>query len=444
VGVRVRVRQMIVGGGRAFHFNFKDLVKNVESVEQNCKDRGLKDVDVRRIVELYQKEKTIVQSMSMVKAEQRLAEKKPNNREECLSLKEKHKKLTAELEDIEVHLSRLAKSIPNNTHPSSPRGDVPREIRRAGGRPPTDEQKTFPPKSHLELASGRMFDFEAGSKVCGSKFYYSRGASAFLELALTNWALHFVASRGYTPYITPDVATASMVEACGFEPRGDASQIYGIDGNEMCLVGTSEITLGGIHSDTIFEYPEKQLPIRMAGVSHCFRRETGHAGIGVKGIYRVHQFTKVEMFTICLPSESEKEFDRIVKIQEEMYGESLNLRYRVLDINTTDLGNPAYRKYDIEAWMPSRGDFGEISSTSNCTDYQARRLSLRYRPGPNQPVEYLHTLNGTALAVPRVMMALLENNQVNSSGLVVLPEALSPFLNGFNGIDHTGALVKVN
>jgi len=217
----------------------------------------------------------------------------------------------------------------------------------------------------------------------------------------------------------------------GFNPRGAESNIYAVDGTDLCLIATAEITLGGYNAGKVFT-PE-QLPIRYAGISHCFRREAGSAGQFSKGMYRVHQFTKVEMFAFCLPQDSEDMLDRIVAVEERVF-QGLELPYRIVDTCTGDLGGPAYRKFDFEAWMPGRGDkgeYGEVTSASNCTDYQARRLGIRYKDqGGKNP--FVHTLNGTALAVSRALVGLLENFQ-QADGSIRMPEKLAAYT-GFKEI----------
>jgi seryl-tRNA synthetase len=252
----------------------------------------------------------------------------------------------------------------------------------------------------------------------------------FLELGLVRYALDILQKKGFTPFITPDVAREEILEGIGFNPRGAESNVYTLEGEDSCLVGTAEITLGGYYSDTIFA--KDKLPLRMAGLSHCFRREAGAAGQFSKGLYRVHQFTKLEMFVYCLPEESGKFHEELRSVEEEIFS-GLEIPFRVVDTCTGDLGAPAYRKWDLEAWMPGRanppsrngGEWGEVTSTSNCTDYQARRLNIKYKDDDGKN-KFVHMLNGTAIAISRGIIAVLENFQ-QADGTVKLPKALVPY-----------------
>jgi seryl-tRNA synthetase len=248
-----------------------------------------------------------------------------------------------------------------------------------------------------------------------------------LELGLQRFALDRVMARGFEPVITPDLARPAILEGTGFNPRGDETQVYSIEGHDLCLVGTAEITLGGLRADELLD--ESALPIKHAGLSHCFRTEAGAAGRESKGLYRVHQFTKVEMFVTCRPEDSETIHDEMREIEEGIF-QDLEIPYRVIDVASGDLGAPAYRKFDIEAWMPGRGesgDYGEVTSASNCTDYQARRLKARFKRADTKKNELVHTLNGTAVAVARTLIPLLENHQ-RGDGSVAIPKALQPYV----------------
>jgi len=253
-----------------------------------------------------------------------------------------------------------------------------------------------------------------------------------LEHALVRFALDHLRDEGFTLYATPDMARMKVLDGTGFTPRGEESQIYRIDGQDLGLIATAEITLGGLLMDEIL--PAERLPLKIAGVSHCFRVEAGAHGRASRGLYRVHQFTKVEMFAFTAPEDSDAMHAEMLRIEEHIY-QQLGIPYRVIDIATGDLGGPAYRKFDLEAWMPGRGDggdWGEITSTSNCTDYQARRLAIRFRRARGKKPELVHTLNGTAIAASRTPIAILENYQ-QADGSVVVPEVLRP-LTGFDRI----------
>jgi seryl-tRNA synthetase len=309
------------------------------------------------------------------------------------------------------------------THPDAPIGKDDSEnveIRRWGDPPDFG----FEPKDHVELGDSLgVIDFDAGAKVAGSKFYFLRGDAVLLELGLIRYAMDILLERGYQPTITPDLARDEMLVGTGFIPRGPETQIYSVEDSDLSLIATAEITLGGTLADEILD--EDDLPIRLAGLSHCFRTEAGSHGRASRGLYRVHQFTKVEMFAFTTPEQSEALHNEMVEIEEHIF-QGLGLPYRVVDICTGDLGGAAYRKYDLEAWMPGRNDFGEVTSTSNTTDYQARRLRIRYRKDGGRP-QLLHTLNGTALAISRALIALLEIYQ-QQDGSIALPKTLVPYV----------------
>jgi seryl-tRNA synthetase len=335
----------------------------------------------------------------------------------------------AELKTIEQNLEKEARRIPNMAHPDAPRGKEDKdnlEVKRVGKPPHFD----FTPKDHVKLGQELdILDFDTATKVSGVKYYYLKNEGVLLELGLERYALDILLKHGFTPFITPDVAKEEILEGIGFNPRGPESNIYTLEGGEGALVGTAEITLGGYYSNTII--PKAKLPLNMTGLSHCFRREAGAAGQFSKGLYRVHQFTKLEMFIYCLPEESGQWHERLRLIEEEIFS-GLDIPFRVVDTCTGDLGAPAYRKWDLEAFMPGRatpehpeGWYGEITSTSNCTDYQARRLNIRYKDDDGKN-KYVHMLNGTAVAISRALVAILENFQ-QADGTVVLPKALVPY-----------------
>ena len=292
----------------------------------------------------------------------------------------------------------------------------------------------FPVRDHVALAEALdLVDFEAGSAVAGQKFYFLKNDAVLRELALAQFAIGLLRSRGYTPIITPDVARVEVLEGIGFIPRGPETQIYSIANSDLCMIATAEITLGGMHRDQVLD--EAKLPLKYVGLSHCFRTEAGAPGRDTRGLYRVHQFTKVEMFVFCTPEQSEAIHLELLALEEEIF-QQLGLPYQVIDTCTGDLGGPAYRKYDLEAWMPGRGqggDYGEVTSTSNCTDYQARRLNVRYKGAGFKGTRFVHTLNGTAIAVSRAILALLENGQ-QADGSIQVPGVLKPWM----GSDRIG------
>ena len=268
-----------------------------------------------------------------------------------------------------------------------------------------------------------MIDFEAGARVAGAGFYFLKNDAVRLDLALQQFSIRFLSDRGFTPVMTPDLALTSVLHGTGFQPRGPETQIYSIENTELNLIATAEITLGGMLAGQTLDASE--LPIRMCGVSHCFRTEAGAAGRASRGLYRVHQFTKVEMFAFTLPEQSDAMHEELLGLECALF-DALEIPYRVIDTATGDLGGPAYRKYDLEAWMPGRGEggeYGEVTSTSNCTDYQSRRLNIRYKVAGQKGTELVHTLNGTAIATSRALIALLENYQ-QADGSIRVPKVL--------------------
>jgi seryl-tRNA synthetase len=336
-------------------------------------------------------------------------------------LKEEVARIEAELAGVRAQLDALLTELPNFVHPDAPvGGETAFRVLRQVGEPRVPD---FEPEDHLALAERlQLVDFESGARVAGQKWYYLKNEAVLLEIALQRFALDRVMERGFVPYVTPDVARPEIVIGTGFNPRGEETQIYSLANADLCLVGTAEITLGGLHADALLD--EADLPVRLAGVSHCFRTEAGAHGRESRGLYRVHQFTKVEMFVLTRPDRSEAMHDEIVEIEERIF-QDLEIPYRVIDVATGDLGAPAWRKFDLEAWMPGRGDWGEVTSASNTTDFQARRLRIRYRAGGRN--EFVHTLNGTAVSNARAILALLENHQ-RADGSIAIPKALRPYV----------------
>ena len=327
-----------------------------------------------------------------------------------------------ERKQVEDDLRAVQMPIPNLTHPDVPSGgEADSKVVRRWGEPRAFD---FEPLDHVALAEKHdLIDFEAGARVAGSGFYFLKNEAALLELALVQYAAQTAVKAGFTLHITPDLARDEVLFGTGYSPRGNETQIYSVAGTDLSLVATAEITLGGAMRDQIVEI--ETLPIRVAGVSHCFRTEAGAAGRATRGIYRVHQFTKVELFAFTAPTleASGAMHDEIVALEEAIF-QGLGIPYQVLDIAAGDLGGPAYRKFDLEAWMPGRGEYGEVTSASNCTDYQSRRLGIRCKSPERKGTQFVHTLNGTAVAVTRALIAVLENGQ-NADGSIVIPEVLA-------------------
>ena len=412
--------------------DLKFIRENAQAVEENCKNRGV-EADVGLVVELADRRSVLIQELNELKQRQNQMAKSIGGErdeeargrliEESRAMKERLPAKEEELQEVEGTLREEQLKIPNMTHPDSPigRDDTENvEIRRWGGIP----DFSFDPKDHVEIGEALgIIDFDAGAKTTGSKFYFLRGDAVLLELGLIRYAMDILIERGYQPTTTPDLARDRMLVGTGYIPRGPETQIYSVDDSDLSLIATAEIPLAGQHAEEIIDGSD--LPLRYAGLSHCFRTEAGSHGRASRGLYRVHQFTKVEMFAFTTPEGSEAVHDEMVEIEERIF-QGLGLPYRVVDICTGDLGGAAYRKFDLEAWMPGRDDFGEVTSTSNTTDYQARRLAVRYREDGNRP-QLLHTLNGTALAISRALISLLEIYQ-QQDGSVILPEALVPYV----------------
>ena len=406
--------------------------ENPKAVAENCRNRGVV-ADIDLVVKLADRRSGLIQELNELKHQQnQLAksvggERDPERRKyliaESRRMKEAIPERETELQMVERRLREEMLKIPNMTHPDSPIGKDDTEnveLKRVGEIPTFD----FEPRDHVELGEALgIIDFEAGTKVAGSKFYFLRADAVLLELGLVRYALDMLIERGYEPTITPDLARDEALVGTGFIPRGPETQIYSIEDSDLSLVATAEITLAGSLAGEILN--EERLPVRLAGLSHCFRTEAGSHGRASRGLYRVHQFTKVEMFGFTTPEQSDAMHEEMLGIEEEIF-QGLGIPYRVVDICTGDLGGAAYRKYDLEAWMPGRDANGEITSTSNTTDYQARRLQIRYRKDAGRP-QLLHTLNGTAVAVSRALIPILENYQ-QEDGSIIVPEALVPYI----------------
>jgi seryl-tRNA synthetase len=324
------------------------------------------------------------------------------------------KELERELNAIEGDLQGALAPLPNLADETAAPGPEDELLREVGEVPAFD----FEPRDHLELA-GERIDMDRAARLSGARFAYLKGDLVMLELALVRWVLEKLRGRGFEPVIPPVLVREQALYGTGFLPDTE-QQIYSLPEDELFLVGTSEVALASLHAEEILD--SEALPLRYAGFSPCFRREAGAAGKDTRGIFRVHQFDKVEMFSFVSPEESSAEHERILAIEEEILQE-LQLPYRVVNIAVTDLGNSAAKKYDCEAWLPSQGRYRELTSCSNTTDYQARRLNIRVRK--DKQTQALHTLNGTAVAVGRTLVALLENGQ-RADGSVEFPAALVP------------------
>ncbi len=407
-----------------------------DAIRENCRMRGA-EVDVDALLTLRAERSTLISQTDALRHEQKevsgqipkaAAEDRPALIEQGRRLREQIGEQEQRLKDVEARLQHLQAQIPNLTHPDVPAGgeDDAVELRTVGQPAAFD----FAVRDHVELAACcDLIDLEAGSRVAGHGFYYLKNDAVLLEAALVQFALQKLRNEGFTLFSTPDLARDSILKGIGFSPRGDETQIYSVADTDLSLVATAEITLGGALAGQVLDRTE--LPLRWAGVSHCFRTEAGAHGRATRGIYRVHQFTKVEMFAFTEPDleVSCAMHEEIVRIEEDIF-QALQIPYRLIDTAAGDLGAPAYRKFDLEAWMPGRGDggaWGEVTSASNCTDYQARRLNIRCRSAERKGTQFVHTLNGTAVSCARAIIAILENHQ-QPDGSIRVPDVLQPWV----------------
>lgn len=412
------------------------ITEHLEEVQQNCDRRGVK-VDVDRFLELDAERKAIQQEVEELSRQanevsKSIGKAKDNaereaRKEEGRALREQKDEKQKVIDRIAAEADAIHRSMPNVTHPESPVGDEEAsiELRHGEVQVRTPGHKML---DHVELCDQHdLLDLEGGSRIAGHGFYFLKNEAVLLDLALQHYAVDLLSKEGFTPMTTPDLARGEILQGVGFIPRGPETQIYSIENFDLNLVATAEITLGGLLAGQVVE--EEELPIKLCGISHCFRTEAGAAGRASRGLYRVHQFTKIEMFAFTTPEQSEDMHNMFLDLECEIFN-GLGLPFRVLDIATGDLGGPAYRKFDLEAWMPGRGEhgeYGEVTSASNCLDYQARRLDIRYKTKGEKGTNFVHTLNGTAIATGRAIIAILENCQ-QPDGSIVVPEVLRKYI----------------
>jgi seryl-tRNA synthetase len=410
--------------------DIKFIRENKELVKQNCQNRNVKKLDIDRLIAVDELRRVKMGEVEELRASRKAGSKgKPTSEEieHMRALGETIKQKETELEKIVAEFNDLMMQVPNLTHPETPVGGE--EDFKVLEEKPAPEF-SFAPKDHEELLTNlNMIDFERGTKVAGAKFYFAKNDLVRLNQALINYGMDIATAHGFELMETPDLAKQDILRGIGFNPRGDETQIYSVENTDLSLIGTAEITVGGYHADEILDLSHG--PKKYVALSHCFRTEAGAYGRTSKGLYRVHQFTKLEMFVYCKPEESDELHQEILAIEKEIC-DGLGLSYRVIDIASGDLGGPAYRKFDLEAWMSMKGDdnkagdFGEITSTSNCTDYQARRLNIRYRTDSGE-TSFVHTLNGTAVVLSRFPIALVEQNQ-QANGTVTVPRVLHKYM----------------
>jgi seryl-tRNA synthetase len=406
---------------------------NRDEVVENCSRRRVR-VDIDQLLALDAQRRDLQQKVDDLRAaKNRQSSKKPSAGEK------KHlKQLASDIRAHEKEQKRLdgvflplLMSVPNKTHTDVPDGGEQdfKLIDTRGEKP----NFSFEPKDHDELLTEKgLLDFAAGAAVAGSDFYFARGELAELSLALIRYGLDLATKRGYTFIETPDMAREEIIAGAGFQPRGEEGQFYTIEGDDLALIGSAEIPTLGMHANQILDLSNG--PMKYVALSHCFRRESGSYGRTSKGLYRVHQFTKLELFIFCAPDHSEQMHQELLDLEKEIY-DGLELHYRIIDCATADLGASAYRKFDLEAWMTMKGEsggFGEVTSASNCLDYQARRLGIRCTDGRRKI--FAHTLNGTAITSTRLPIAIVEQHQT-AKGRIRIPKALVPYMNGRKHIE---------
>lgn len=412
--------------------DIKYVRQNPDKVKEGCRTKNA-TVDIDRLLEVDKKRRETIQALDDMRAQKNKASKEiPNLKDE----KEK-KKLILEMRELDTNSDRLNESLKSLEEefnklillvPNLPLEDVPVGkddsenvlLREVGKRPEFD----FEPKSYLEIAEKMdLIDVKRAAKVSGSRFGYIKNQLALMEFALVNLAFDILAKEGFNAVVPPVMIKPEMMRDMGYVERG-GEEIYYLEKDDMYLVGTSEQSIGPMHAGEVLE--EKDLPLRYAAFSTCFRREAGAYGKDTKGILRVHQFDKIEMFSFCHPEKSKEEHKLLLKTEEKLM-QALEIPYHVLNICTGDLGDPAAAKYDIEAWIPLENRYRETHSTSNCTDFQARRLGIKYRDSKTKNLEFVHTLNGTAFAIGRTLIAIIENYQ-EKDGSISVPKALQKYL----------------
>lgn len=412
--------------------DIKFIRENAELVKENCRHR-LANVNIDELLVIDVEIRSLLVNIEEARAKRNSFSKTKPSPEVIIEMKKLGEELKSREEELNAKQERLKEllmAVPNITHPavriSDNEDDNP--VLEMCGQPTVFK---FEPKDHVELGlSLDLIDFDRATKVTGAKFYYLKNELALLEYALIQYSLEKLLKRGFVPFTTPDLAKRSVLEGLGYSPRGESTQIYNIENSDLSLIGTSEITMGGYHQDEILE--ESELPKKYAAISHCFRTEAGSYSKFSKGIFRVHQFTKIEMFLYVKPEEAEFYHQEILDIEKEIF-QGLDIPFRVIDHCTADLGGPSMRTYDLEAWMPgkpaedgSSGAWAEVTSTSNCGDYQSRALNIKFRDKEGNR-KLVATLNGTAIAITRCLIAIMENNQ-QADGSIIIPQALIKYL----------------
>ena len=407
--------------------DIKFIRENPALVKKSAQNKRVK-VDIDRLLELDEKRRGLIKELDELRAKRNeISEEvkgKPELVEQAKEIKRRIKEKEAELKNVKTDYKELLLTVPNLPLKEVPVGKDEKDnivIRHWGKKP----KFRFQPKDYLKIAEKLdIIDVKRAAKVSGTRFGYLKKEAALLEFALINFAFDFLTKKGFIPLVPPVMIKVEMARGMGYIEQTDKEEAYYLPQDNLYLVGTAEQSIGPMHADEIFE--EKDLPKRYVAFSTCFRREAGAYGKDTKGILRVHQFDKVEMFSFVKPEDSEKEHQFLLSLEEALM-QSLKIPYRIVQMCTGDLGVPAAAKYDIEAWMPGQGEYRETHSTSNCTDFQARRLNIRYRRSDGK-LEFVHTLNGTATAIGRTLIAIIENYQ-EKNGSIKVPEVLQPFIN---------------
>ena len=423
--------------------DIRELRANPDAVRASQRTRGEDESVVDRVLEVEARSRSKQAEFESLRAEQKTFGKTiaqaPADQKAALAAQGKEmaarvKALEAEAGELAAESDRLLRTIGNVVKPQVPAGgEDDFEVLEEVGTPRDFAAEGFEPRDHLELGEllGAI-DMERGAKVSGSRFYFLTGIGARLELAMMNMALDLALKNGFTPMITPSLVNPDVMAGAGFLDS-HADEVYHLEADDQYLVGTSEVALAGYHADEILDLSGGAK--RYAGWSTCYRREAGSHGKDTRGIIRVHQFNKLEMFIYCTAEEAETEHERLLALEKEMLG-AMELPYRVIDVAAGDLGGPAARKFDCEAWVPTQGKHRELTSTSNCTTFQARRLRIRERVAGGKGTQVVATLNGT-LATTRWLVAILENHQL-PDGSVRVPEAMRPYLGGLEVIEPVG------
>ena len=400
--------------------DIKFIRENPEKVKQGVQKRGVK-VDIDKLLALDKKRREYLQKTETLKAKQNKLG--GEDIKEAQEIKAKIKKIEPKLEKIKKEFQDLMLQVPNLPLDDVPVGKDEKDnviLEELGEKPKFD----FKPKDYLEIAEKLdLIDVKRAAKVSGSRFGYFKNQAVLIEFALINFSFEVLTGRGFIPIIPPVMLKSKTAKGMGYLEQADKEEAYYLPQDDLYLVGTSEQSIGVMHADEVFK--EKDLPKRYVGFSTCFRREAGASGKDTRGILRVHQFDKIEMFVFCKPEDSKKEHQLLLEIEKKLMND-LRLPYRVVHLCTGDMGRPSASTYDIETWMPGQGQYRETHSTSNCTDFQARRLNIRYRD-KNNKLNFVHMLNGTALAIPRSLIAIIENYQ-QKDGSIKIPNILQKYI----------------